>query len=196
MKLLKRDSRALFPSSLLSPFQFPLSIHTPSDSPMAVSASFATLFLTGGAHSKKFDVHLGKLKESGGYPSRLAIQQKPKQKNFHRNISVCAEYSDNSRGGGGDFLAGFLLGGAVFGTLAYVFAPQIRRSLLNEDEYGFRRAKRPIYYDEGLEKTRQTLNAKINQLNSAIDNVSSRLRGGNNEATEPIEADSEIEAST
>lgn len=28
---------------------------------------------------------------------------------------------------------------------------QIRRSLLNEDEYGFRRAKRPIYYDEGLE---------------------------------------------
>ncbi|XP_072993387.1 uncharacterized protein [Typha latifolia] len=195
MKLLKRDSRVLFPSSLLSPFPFPLSIHTPSDSPMAISASFATLFLTGGAHSKKFNVHLGKLKESGGYPSRLAIQQKPKQKNFHRNISVCAEYSDNSRGGGGDFLAGFLLGGAVFGTLAYVFAPQIRRSLLNEDEYGFRRAKRPIYYDEGLE-TRQTLNAKINQLNSAIDNVSSRLRGGNNEVTEPIEADSEIEAST
>lgn len=28
---------------------------------------------------------------------------------------------------------------------------QIRRSLLNEDEYGFRRAKRPMYYDEGLE---------------------------------------------
>lgn len=28
---------------------------------------------------------------------------------------------------------------------------QIRRSLLNENEYGFKRAKRPIYYDEGLE---------------------------------------------
>lgn len=28
---------------------------------------------------------------------------------------------------------------------------QIRRSLLNEDEYGFRKAKRPMYYDEGLE---------------------------------------------
>ena len=25
--------------------------------------------------------------------------------------------------------------------------------MLNEDEYGFRRAKRPIYYDEGLEVT-------------------------------------------
>lgn len=30
---------------------------------------------------------------------------------------------------------------------------QIRRSLLNEDESGFRRAKRPVYYDEGLEVT-------------------------------------------
>ncbi|KAL0382546.1 UNVERIFIED_CONTAM: hypothetical protein Scaly_0541900, partial [Sesamum calycinum] len=71
---------------------------------------------------------------------------------------------------------------------------EIRRSLLNEDEYGFRRAKRPIYYDEGLEvtmKTRQTLNEKISQLNSAIDNVSSRLRGGNNLPQVPVEIDPE-----
>lgn len=34
---------------------------------------------------------------------------------------------------------------------------QIRRSLLNEDEHGFRRAKRPIYYDEGLEVVRLLL---------------------------------------
>ena len=33
--------------------------------------------------------------------------------------------SDGSRGGGNDFAAGFLLGGAVFGTLAYIFAPQV-----------------------------------------------------------------------
>lgn len=33
------------------------------------------------------------------------------------------------------------------------FSKQIRRSILNEDEYGFRKAKRPIYYDEGLEVT-------------------------------------------
>lgn len=33
--------------------------------------------------------------------------------------------SGGNRGGGGDFVAGFLLGGAVFGTLAYVFAPQV-----------------------------------------------------------------------
>lgn len=46
----------------------------------------------------------------------------------------------------------------------------------------------------GLQKTRQTLNAKINQLNSAIDNVSSRLRGGNNSPTSPVETDPEVEA--
>lgn len=71
---------------------------------------------------------------------------------------------------------------------------QIRRSLLNEDEYGFRKAKRPLYYDEGLERTRQTLNAKISQLNSAIDNVSSRLRGNSNVPTVPVETDPEVEA--
>ncbi|KAL9420187.1 hypothetical protein AB3S75_037881 [Citrus x aurantiifolia] len=66
--------------------------------------------------------------------------------------------------------------------------------MLNEDEYGFRRAKRPIYYDEGLERTRQTLNAKISQLNNAIDNVSSRLRGGNSAPKVPAEIDPEVEA--
>lgn len=33
--------------------------------------------------------------------------------------------SDRSSGSGADFVAGFLLGGAVFGTLAYIFAPQV-----------------------------------------------------------------------
>ncbi|KAF4380316.1 hypothetical protein CsatB_002493 [Cannabis sativa] len=120
-----------------------------------------------------------------------------KSKSTNRNFSVRSEYRDddgNRGGGGGDFVAGFLLGGAVFGTLAYVFAPQIRRSLLNEDEYGFRKARKPIYYDEGLERTRQTLNEKISQLNSAIDNVSSRLRGGNNSPQVPVETDPEVEA--
>ncbi|MBA0608625.1 hypothetical protein Godav_020819 [Gossypium davidsonii] len=104
-------------------------------------------------------------------------------------------HGDGSRGGASDFAAGFLLRGAIFGTIAYVFAPQIRRSLLNEDEYGFRKAKRLIYYDEGLEQqTRQTLNKKISQLNSAINNVSSRLRGGNNSPTVLAETEPEVEA--
>lgn len=160
-----------------------------------MAASSATLFVTGGTHLQTSGLQCEKLKAFGTTPSQLAIRQNSKHDNQRRKLTVSAKYSENSGGGGGDFLAGFLLGGAVFGTLAYVFAPQIRRSILNEDEYGFRRAKRPVYYDEGLEKTRQTLNAKISQLNSAIDNVSSRLRGGGNKAaSEPVEADSEVEA--
>lgn len=46
----------------------------------------------------------------------------------------------------------------------------------------------------GMQKTRQTLNAKISQLNSAIDNVSSRLRGGNNAPAAPVQSDPEVEA--
>ncbi|KAD4584140.1 hypothetical protein E3N88_21741 [Mikania micrantha] len=121
----------------------------------------------------------------------LTHQKRSNKQRTPRKLATCAQYNNRSGGGGGDFVAGFLLGGALCGTLAYIFAPQIRRSILNEDEYGFRRAKRPIYYDEGLEKTRQTLNAKISQLNSAIDNVSSRLRGGNNMPPVPVETDPE-----
>ncbi|KAF8380694.1 hypothetical protein HHK36_028184 [Tetracentron sinense] len=158
-----------------------------------MAASCSAVTIAGGSHFKAHELQSTKLNFFGSSP-RLTLQRKSYQLGPNRKLFVRAEYNDGSRGGGGDFLTGFLLGGAVFGTLAYVFAPQIRRSLLNEDEYGFRKAKRPIYYDEGLEKTRQTLNSKISQLNSAIDNVSSRLRGGNNANKEPIETDSEVEA--
>ncbi|KAL7230293.1 hypothetical protein ACSBR2_008738 [Camellia fascicularis] len=155
---------------------------------LSMATSIASASISGGVHLKSRELWSTKC-HSLGNTSRLAIQRKSNQPGFSRKLFVCAEHND-SRGGGGDFVAGFLLGGALFGTLAYIFAPQIRRSLLNEDEYGFQRAKRPIYYDEGLEKTRQ-LNAKISQLNSAIDNVSSRLRGGNNMPPVPIESDPE-----
>ncbi|XP_072957038.1 uncharacterized protein [Typha angustifolia] len=160
---------------------------------MPMATSSATLSLSGGALIKTFDTS-DKLNISSNRPSQLAICRSSKKVAYRRNLSVRAEYSDGSKGGGGDFVAGFLLGGAIFGTLAYIFAPQIRKSVLNENEDGFRKAKRPIYYDEGLEKTRQTLNDKISQLNSAIDNVSVRLRGGNNVEKEPVEAESEVEA--
>ncbi|KAJ0079004.1 hypothetical protein Patl1_23710 [Pistacia atlantica] len=158
-----------------------------------MASCFAPVSVSGGSHLKPLELSSAKSITVGKMP-RLIIQRKSNQVETSRKFSVCAQYRDGNRGGGGDFVAGFLLGGAVFGTLAYVFAPQIRRSLLNEDEYGFRKAKRPIYYDEGLEKTRQTLNAKISQLNSAIDNVSSRLRGGNNSPPVPMESDPEVEA--
>lgn len=77
---------------------------------------------------------------------------------------------------------------------------QIRRIVMSEeDEYGFNKPQQPTYYDEGLEKTRETLNKKIEQLNSAIDNVSSRLRGREKNTSSPnvpVETDPEVEATT
>ncbi|KAG6500658.1 uncharacterized protein LOC121997223 [Zingiber officinale] len=157
---------------------------------MATATSFATPAVICGLQN-------GKLKPLSGYPTKLVVPQKSKVLKSSPRLSVCAKYSDDSGSGGGDFVAGFVIGGAVFGTLAYVFAPQIRRSLLNEDEHGFRKARRPLYYEEGLglEETRQTLNAKIRQLNSAIDKVATRLKGGAKKvAIEPAQADSEFEA--
>ncbi|KAF5442579.1 uncharacterized protein LOC121258198 isoform X3 [Juglans microcarpa x Juglans regia] len=157
-----------------------------------MATCFVPVSISGGSQLHARELWSTKPNSFGKTP-KLIIQKKSNRAGISRRLSVRAEYNSDSRSGAGDFLAGFLLGGAVFGTLAYVFAPQIRRSLLNEDEYGFRKARRPMYYDEGLE-TRQTLNAKISQLNSAIDNVSSRLRGTNNVPTVPVESDPEVEA--
>ena len=44
------------------------------------------------------------------------------------------------------------------------------------------------------QRTRQTLNKKISQLNDVIDNVSSRLRHGNNVPAAQIGSDPEVEA--
>ncbi|PPD80189.1 hypothetical protein GOBAR_DD22884 [Gossypium barbadense] len=182
-----------------------------------MASCLAPVSISGGSHLKAREVWFTKSSTFGKKPS-LVVRRKPlSSKNqfsvsaeyryvvldfspleialsSKNQFSVSAEYRNGSRGGGSDFVTGFLLGGAIFGTLGYVFAPQIRRSLLNEDEYGFRKAKRPIYYEGGLEKTRETLNEKISQLNSAIDNVSSRLRGSNNAPTVPAETDPEVEA--
>ncbi|XP_057547001.1 uncharacterized protein LOC130825676 [Amaranthus tricolor] len=159
---------------------------------MAISLSSATI--SGGSNLKTCELPFSRC-SSLGKTVTIAIPIKLKESRTRQKFSICAQYSNSDRGGsGGDFVAGFLLGSAVFGTLAYIFAPQIRRSLLNEDEYGFRKARKPIYYDdEGLEKTRQTLNSKLSQLNAAIDNVSARLRGGNNTSV-PAESDPEVEA--
>ncbi|EFH50047.1 predicted protein [Arabidopsis lyrata subsp. lyrata] len=167
---------------------------------MASCIAAAALSLSGGSQShyvKANGLSTTKL-NSICKTSALPIHKKS---NRTRKFSVSAGYRDGSRSeSSGDFIAGFLLGGAVFGAVAYIFAPQIRRSVLNEeDEYGFKKPQQPTYYDEGLEKTRETLNEKIGQLNSAIDNVSSRLRGREKNTSSPnvpVETDPEVEATT
>ncbi|KAL5985345.1 hypothetical protein ACLOJK_027326 [Asimina triloba] len=211
---------------------------------MASVSAALSVSIPGASQINSRDVQLNKL-NSFQHPSRLTVRRKSDRS--RPNLCVRAGYKYgirtfpsnklDSSGRGGDFLAGFILGGAVFGTLAYIYSPevtdqiqhaellsdvhaslflrsgcklldeqlQLRKLILNEDEHGFRKLRRPIYleYEEsGLEKqkTRQVLNDKIRQLNSAIDgvsssvmdNVSSRLKGW--KGKDGIEIDSEAEA--
>ncbi|KAJ7528097.1 hypothetical protein O6H91_16G083800 [Diphasiastrum complanatum] len=97
---------------------------------------------------------------------------------FKLSSAIYADYNGR-RGGSGDFIAGFILGGAVFGALGYLLAPQVNRSLTElENQFESVPNKQPKFLedDEGLEKTRKNLNEKIAQLNAAIDNVSAQLR--------------------
>lgn len=87
----------------------------------------------------------------------------------HQSLVVRAE-----RGSGGGFWPGFIVGGTIFGVLGFVFAPQISKALLGEDQ----KLKLPRFLDEqeDPEVTKQNLADKIAQLNAAIDDVSSQLK--------------------
>ena len=72
-------------------------------------------------------------------------------------------------------MSGFVVGGVVFGTLGFLFAPQISRALLGEEQ----RIRLPRFLeDEDMdpEVTKQNLAEKIAQLNAAIDDVSAQLK--------------------
>ncbi|PSC69062.1 chloroplast inner membrane localized [Micractinium conductrix] len=73
--------------------------------------------------------------------------------------------------GSGSFWSGVIVGGVVCGALGFVFAPQISKALLGDDE------RLKLRWDEAAdgEVTKQNLADKIAQLNAAIDDVSSQL---------------------
>lgn len=76
---------------------------------------------------------------------------------------------------GSGFFSGFVLGGVVCGVLGFVFAPQISRALLGDDQ----RLRLPRFMEEeelDPEVTKQNLAEKIAQLNAAIDDVSAQLK--------------------
>lgn len=96
-----------------------------------------------------------------------------------KRTTIRADYRDSRDRGGGaaDFLAGFLLGGAVFGALGFVFSPQISKALLGEDADGsVRKIPRWMEEEDSLEATRKKMNEKIAELNMAIDSTSAQLR--------------------
>ena len=48
------------------------------------------------------------------------------------------------RDNGGSFVTGFVVGGAIFGALGFLFAPQISAALLNDEQ----RLRLPKFLDE------------------------------------------------
>ncbi|KOM51742.1 uncharacterized protein LOC124832879 isoform X2 [Vigna umbellata] len=152
----------------------------------AVPTSFV---LTKSASSiNKVDHSLVKIKP---YNSRLNL-------NRQRALTIQATYSDGGRpSSAGIFVGGFVLGGLIVGTLGCVYAPQISKAIAGADRKELMRKLPKFIYDEekALEKTRKVLAEKIEQLNAAIDDVSSQLRS--EEASNGVAVNSdEIEAAT
>jgi len=92
-----------------------------------------------------------------------------------RDVRAHGEF-DERKGRGKGFVGGLLVGGAVFGALGFLFAPQLSKTLL-----GGKRVLNKALDDESedeLEVTRQNLNDKIAALNLAIDNFSDQAESG------------------
>lgn len=82
-------------------------------------------------------------------------------------------------------MAGFVMGGVVFGALGFLFAPQISRALLGDDQ----RLRLPRFMEEEVPKdpeaTKQELIDKIAQLNASIDEVAAQLKSKDATEAEP-----------
>lgn len=112
-------------------------------------------------------------------PTSLSFSPLRTRKAAQKPLVVQAAYSDGGRPNSASiFVSGFVLGGLVVGTLGCVYAPQISKALSGADKKDLMRKLPKFIYDEekALERTRKILTEKIDQLNSAIDDVSSQLR--------------------
>ncbi|KAG6774842.1 hypothetical protein POTOM_022216 [Populus tomentosa] len=133
---------------------------------------------------------------SGG-PGKLRITNSITRSSLTVQAAANAAYSDGGRrpSNASIFVGGFVLGGLIVGALGCVYAPQISKALAGTDRKDLMRKLPKFIYDEekALEKTRRILAEKIEQLNSAIDDVSSQLRSedapnGANVHSDDIEA--------
>eukprot|EP00250_Pteridium_aquilinum_P010483 c19419_g1_i1 orf=586-1134(-) len=155
-------------SSPMAAFQASSSLFCPS-SPAGMLAD-CSLPVKQALWSKVPNSNLLSTKNKSIFSGRQGTQQKHR---FH----VHAEFNER-KSGGGDFLAGFVLGGVVCGALGYLFAPQVNKlisAVERELDEPSKQLPKVLDDDEGLE-TRRSLNEKIAQLNAAIDDVSAQLR--------------------
>ncbi|KGN55524.1 uncharacterized protein LOC101206784 [Cucumis sativus] len=135
------------------------------------------LQLTHGSNLKTVDRRLGSLS-----PTSLVLSPgwvgNAKLSTSRRSLSVQAAYRDDGRSSTGIFIGGFVLGGLIVGTLGCVYAPQISKVIAGTDRKELMKKLPKFIYDEekALEKTRKMLALKIEQLNSAIDEVAAEYR--------------------
>nr|GLL38579.1 uncharacterized protein LOC109172732 [Ipomoea trifida] len=106
-------------------------------------------------------------------------QQRAKPLKF-RSLAVKASVDGGRSNGAASFVGGFVLGGIIAGALGCIYAPQISKVLAGAeipDKKDLMRKLPKFIYDEekALERTRKILSAKIEQLNTAIDSMSSQL---------------------
>ncbi|KAL3525156.1 hypothetical protein ACH5RR_013528 [Cinchona calisaya] len=126
-----------------------------------------------------------------------ASQSNLKPLKYRRLLTVQASGDGARQGSASIFVSGFLLGGIVVGALGCIYAPQISKALAGENRKDLMRKLPKFIYDEekALERTRQILTEKIDQLNSAIDEVSSQLcanDGPNGAAVTPDELEASV----
>ncbi|KAK9948226.1 hypothetical protein M0R45_003812 [Rubus argutus] len=122
-------------------------------------------------------------------PSKLTSKKRP---------LVVRAGRESGKSTAGIFVGGFVLGGIIVGALGCVYAPQISKALAvaGADRKDLMRRLPKFIYDEekALEKTRKILAEKIEQLNSAIDDVSAQLHADDAPNGVAVASD-EIEAS-
>ncbi|CAD7698828.1 unnamed protein product [Ostreobium quekettii] len=142
---------------------------TPTRRPSATSAS------AGRRHTAKVGSSHGRPRV--GPLLRPSLGRAPTAREATEWVDAVTTRAENGRGGGG-FVTGFLVGGVVCGVLGFLYAPQISRTLLDEQQ----RLKLPKFLEDKppVPVTKDELVLRVDELNAAVDQLAQNLgdRGG------------------
>ncbi|GMH37832.1 hypothetical protein BSKO_05705 [Bryopsis sp. KO-2023] len=117
------------------------------------------------------------LQRSTNYVASLREMRSSSRSNSVRSRGQMVVRAE-SRGG---FTSGFVVGGLICGVLGFLYAPQISRALLDEQE----RMKLPFMADEPPQpRTKDDLVARVDELNAAVDELSASINTTVKDVTE------------